>query len=173
MADRKQTVRSISALCGTTTAVTLDQTEAKTEQHRYQIIPDPEHFAVLKVQKNGEIIPSYVRVTPEFVEVALHGYTYRFQVLTEQEYQFYQIVQSAQQQQQQQIIIRAPMPGLIKAVTVEPGIHVEHGQRLCILEAMKMENEIIAPHSGIVKKVHIKAGQPVEKNTILCVLEPA
>jgi len=173
MADKKQTVVSISELCRSATSVTIDQTVAKTDRRSYQILPDPEHFAVFSVHSNGKTIPSYVRVTPEFVEVALHGYTYRFQVFTDKEHQCYQIVQSAQQHQQQQIIIRAPMPGLIKAVTVEPGIHVEHGQRLCILEAMKMENEIVAPHSGVVKKIHIQAGQPVEKNTILCVLEPA
>ena len=47
-----------------------------------------------------------------------------------------------------EVPIRAPMPGLVVAVPVEPGQHVESGENLVILESMKMENELKAPRAG-------------------------
>ena len=66
--------------------------------------------------------------------------------------------------------IRAPMPGYVVAVPVEPGQHVERGQALVILSAMKMENEIKAPRAGTVKSVEVEAGQTVEQGKTLVVL---
>lgn len=66
--------------------------------------------------------------------------------------------------------IRAPMPGLIVRVEVEPGQAIKHGQGLVVLEAMKMENEIRSMSSGTVKAVHIQKGRPVEKGEALVTL---
>ena len=63
--------------------------------------------------------------------------------------------------------VKAPMPGLVLAVHVAPGDAVEAGQRLLVLEAMKMENEIKAPTSGSVKKVAATAGTAVGKGALL------
>jgi biotin carboxyl carrier protein len=57
--------------------------------------------------------------------------------------------------------IKAPIPGLIKAVFAVEGDRVEAGQPLFILEAMKMENEIHAPKSGVVSQISVKPGQDV------------
>ena len=51
--------------------------------------------------------------------------------------------------------VDAPMPGTILAVNVKPGDSVKKGQVLVILEAMKMENEILAPQDGTVASVDI------------------
>jgi pyruvate carboxylase subunit B len=48
---------------------------------------------------------------------------------------------------------------------------VEQGQRLLVLEAMKMENEIRAPRAGIIKDIGVKQGQTVEQNKVLMILE--
>ena len=63
--------------------------------------------------------------------------------------------------------IKAPMPGMIISVNVKVGDTVEKGQKLCVLEAMKMENSIKADHEGDVKEVLIEKGQTVEKNQLL------
>ncbi|MBI3968942.1 MAG: biotin/lipoyl-binding protein [Chloroflexi bacterium] len=67
--------------------------------------------------------------------------------------------------------VKAPMPGLVKDVAVAPGDAVKAGQRLVILEAMKMENELRAPADGTVKSVNVTAGEAVEQGRLLLVLE--
>jgi pyruvate carboxylase subunit B len=67
--------------------------------------------------------------------------------------------------------IRAPMPGLVVRVAVEPGDEVAAGQGVVVVEAMKMENELRASVAGRVRAVHATAGQAVEKGAILVELE--
>jgi pyruvate carboxylase subunit B len=68
--------------------------------------------------------------------------------------------------------IRAPMPGLVGKVEVAEGDHVEAGQGMAIVEAMKMENELRAEAPGVVTRVHVVPGQTVEKDQILIELAP-
>jgi pyruvate carboxylase subunit B len=67
--------------------------------------------------------------------------------------------------------LKAPMPGLVVAVQVEPGQEVRRGDGLVIVEAMKMENELKATGPGKVKEIKVKQGQAVEKNEVLVVFE--
>jgi biotin carboxyl carrier protein len=57
--------------------------------------------------------------------------------------------------------VRAPMPGQIRAVPVSPGSQVARGELLCVLEAMKMNNQIRAPHGGVIAEVHVNPGAQV------------
>ena len=66
--------------------------------------------------------------------------------------------------------ISAPMPGTILKVNVANGQAVKKGDVLMILEAMKMENEIMAPADGTVSSVNVNAGASVEAGTVLCTL---
>jgi len=68
----------------------------------------------------------------------------------------------------QQIV--APMPGKVVRLLVKEGEHVESGQGLLVVEAMKMQNEIRSPKSGIVERVLAKEGQPVNAGEALCVV---
>ena len=63
--------------------------------------------------------------------------------------------------------VRSPMPGLVLAVHVREGETVEAGQRLVVLEAMKMENEIKAAHAGTIARVHAVPGAAVAKGAPL------
>ncbi len=65
--------------------------------------------------------------------------------------------------------VKSPMPGNILSVNVANGDSVKKGQVLMILEAMKMENEIMAPCDGVVSNV-ITKGSSVETGAVLCVL---
>ena len=64
----------------------------------------------------------------------------------------------------------APMPGTILAVNVTSGSAVKKGDVLMILEAMKMENEIMAPCDGTVTSVSVTKGAAVESGTLLCTI---
>lgn len=65
----------------------------------------------------------------------------------------------------------APMPGLVLSVLISDGEHVEAGQPLLVLEAMKMENELRAENSATVRKVHVQAGDAVMKAQVLIEFE--
>ena len=65
--------------------------------------------------------------------------------------------------------VSSPMPGTILNVNVQNGASVKKGDVLMILEAMKMENEIMAPCDGVVSSV-ITKGSSVETGTVLCVI---
>ena len=67
--------------------------------------------------------------------------------------------------------IRAPMPGLVLRVLVEPGQRVAAGAGLVVLEAMKMENELKAAAAGVVRTVCARSGEAVEKGQTLVELE--
>ena len=64
------------------------------------------------------------------------------------------------------------MQGTIVRVNVAPGDVVEVGQTLCVLEAMKMENNIAADVSGTVDEVRVAAGDPVGAGDVLIVIRP-
>jgi glutaconyl-CoA/methylmalonyl-CoA decarboxylase subunit gamma len=66
--------------------------------------------------------------------------------------------------------IRAPMPGLLKAVHVREGDRVEMDAAVATLEAMKMENELRAPAAGRVAKIAASAGAKVEGGVVLVVI---
>lgn len=66
--------------------------------------------------------------------------------------------------------INAPMPGTILAVNVKPGQAVKRGDVLVVLEAMKMENEIMAPNDGTVGTVNVAKGQSVQSGATLLTL---
>ena len=67
--------------------------------------------------------------------------------------------------------ITSPMPGTILAVNVTVGQSVKKGDVLMVLEAMKMENEIMCPRDGVVSSVQAAKGASVESGTLLCVLQ--
>lgn len=67
--------------------------------------------------------------------------------------------------------IKSPLPGTILDIKVSTGAKVKRGQLLLIIEAMKMENEIVAPKDGIVSQVIVSKGANVATNDLLMVIE--
>ena len=66
--------------------------------------------------------------------------------------------------------VKAPMPGTIMKVNVKVGDTVKKGDVLCVLEAMKMENDISAPQDGTVASVNVQKGASVQAEEVLVTL---
>jgi acetyl-CoA/propionyl-CoA carboxylase biotin carboxyl carrier protein len=69
--------------------------------------------------------------------------------------------------------IVSPMQGTVLAVEVEEGEAVVAGQVLCVVEAMKMENEVHAHRDGVVTDLSVEPGQPVSTGQVICVVSAA
>ena len=69
------------------------------------------------------------------------------------------------------VVVAAPMNGKILGVKVDAGKAVKKGEVLLILEAMKMENEIVAPQDGTVASVNVSVGDQVESGDTLATLD--
>jgi biotin carboxyl carrier protein len=69
-----------------------------------------------------------------------------------------------------ELAIKAPLPGLVVQVPVSVGQAVSKGDKLVILESMKMENELRAPRDGKIERVNVEAGQSVEQGQTLVVI---
>ena len=66
--------------------------------------------------------------------------------------------------------ITAPMPGTILEVKVSAGQSVKKGDVICVLEAMKMENDIPAPCDGVIASVNVQKGASVAANDVIATL---
>ena len=66
--------------------------------------------------------------------------------------------------------VKSPMPGNILRIEVSQGQQVNEGDVLMVLEAMKMENEIVAPKSGTIAQIAVSKGAVVETGAVLAVI---
>lgn len=67
--------------------------------------------------------------------------------------------------------IVAPIPGVILSIDIKVGDTIKEGDRLLVLEAMKMENNIVSEKTGLITAVNIKEGQQVLQNEVMIELE--
>ena len=66
--------------------------------------------------------------------------------------------------------VTAPMPGTILDVKVSVGQPIKKGDIICVLEAMKMENDIPSPQSGVVASINVQKGSNVNANDVIITL---
>jgi biotin carboxyl carrier protein len=67
--------------------------------------------------------------------------------------------------------LAAPMPGAVLRVMTSVGERVSAGQALLVIEAMKMEHEIVAPGTGVVSDLKVSEGSQVQAGTVLAVID--
>ena len=103
-------------------------------------------------------------------QVHVHGHTYPILVQSEREKQL-EVVHTDKVVDAGIEEMKAPMPGLVVEVEVRVGDAVTKGSGLVIVEAMKMENELISPVDGVVKEVRVQKGDTVEKEQVLVIIE--
>jgi len=70
-----------------------------------------------------------------------------------------------------EVSVESPMPGVVLDVKVSEGDAVEENQVLLVLEAMKMENEVMAPRDGVIANVAVKKGSNVNAGDIMVVIK--
>jgi len=98
--------------------------------------------------------------------VLLNGVSYSFTIESPISYRRRKYLQKYRQDNKLEIVT-APMPGRIVELLVEESASVKEGDSILILEAMKMQNEIIAQVSGKIQKINVKAGDTVTKDDVL------
>ena len=64
-------------------------------------------------------------------------------------------------------IIRCPLGGRVVAISIKPGDSLNSGDEICVLETMKMEQNVLSSHQGTVKEIFIKPGENVQTGTAL------
>ena len=67
--------------------------------------------------------------------------------------------------------VASPMQGTVLELGVAEGDSVQPGTLICVIEAMKMENEVVAHREGVVTTVHVRPGQPIAEGEPICVIE--
>lgn len=136
----------------------------------FSLVQAPGLYSLLVEGESREVYVEPDPANPHTWLVSLGRWRFAVEVQTARERR---LAKAAAQKTVQtgEITIKAPMPGLVKDVAVGVGAAVTAGQRLVVLEAMKMENDIQAPRAGRVKSVHVKAGETVDSGRALVVLE--
>jgi acetyl-CoA/propionyl-CoA carboxylase, biotin carboxylase, biotin carboxyl carrier protein len=69
--------------------------------------------------------------------------------------------------------VTSPMQGTVLSVAVADGGAIQTGELICVVEAMKMENEIVSPGDGVVAELQVAAGDQVSTGQVICVITPA
>ena len=144
----------------------LDQLTFKPEDDELEIDCVPLSSNSYSLILNGKT--HYLTINPQLLgyEVTVDHHTHIVKVQDELEVLLEQIgIQSSTSQNAG--IIQAQIPGLVSRLFVKKGDRVKVNQRLFILEAMKMENEIDSPFAGIINNIHIKSGDKVEKGELI------
>jgi len=128
----------------------------------FRRLPDGEVYSLLIGGKSYEV---RVATGATGLEVTLDGAT----VPVEVRHPLEKLLQSSQSAHRATSgeVVAAPMPGLVVALRVKPGDRVAAGQAVAVVEAMKMQNELLARHGGVVSEVlvteraSVAAGQPL------------
>ena len=119
---------------------------------------------------DGKSYQAHVERTEDGLRMVIGSHLIDIRVLSEREWRLNKVA-PRETRHSGAVTVKAPMPGLVKAVAVAPGDEVREGQRLIVLEAMKMENEIGSPRAGRVAEVLVSQGSTVEGGKPLVTLE--
>ena len=119
---------------------------------------------------NGKSHFLSIHTHPQGYEVTIDQHTNIVTVMDEQQLLLQKFGFSSLEKNQTGVII-AQIPGLISQIFVSVGNTVNAGDKLFILEAMKMENEINSPLSGTVKNISVESGVAIEKGTLVMEIE--
>ncbi|RMG65180.1 MAG: biotin/lipoyl-binding protein [Calditrichaeota bacterium] len=147
-----------------------DGIQIRCGEKTYQVAWEPLNERVALVRLNNRPYRVTYRVQNSQVTLELGGQTIERTVLTARE-KLQRELFGKDAETGRGGVVKAPMPGLILRLEVEPGTAVKEGTPLLIMEAMKMENEIRSPVAGTVKDIKVAPNQAVEKDDLLLVIE--
>jgi biotin carboxyl carrier protein len=139
----------------------------KIGKRNYEVkLKADEKFGTYILWKNRKYPVEIVRSRQNKYEILFNDISYTFTVETPFSLQRMKVLNSKKGKAEQEFV-KAPMPGKIIDVLVREGATVLRGEPLVILEAMKMQNEILSPANGTVSKVAAKANTNVMKDDLL------
>ena len=133
----------------------------------FQQLPDGGMVSLLLQQRSLEAVVE--ERAGNGWEILIQGELYEAQVQDERTYRLAQ-ARGGGTAVTGEAHIKAPMPGLIIAIPVTVGQAVQKGDKVVILESMKMENELRSPRDGVVLRVNAQPGGSVEKDAVLVVI---
>ncbi len=133
-----------------------------------QISPNKYHFLKDNQSVSAEITSADLNTKTILVE--MEGETYTVVIKTELDQVLEKMGFNAGKGRQHKEI-KAPMPGLVLSIAVTEGQQVIEGDKILILEAMKMENNIMTHTNARINRIAVKEGQAVEKGQVLVELE--
>lgn len=144
------------------------------EEHPVPILDGERLRSLVGLFSDGLDTPIYVEQgdEPNDYVVYVRGEVVPVRVLSARDQRLQALRKSAVGSRSSAHLVSAPMPGMLKEILVGEGQVVVKGETLCILEAMKMENEIKAPARLLVKRLIVSAGTAVEKGAPLLELQP-
>ncbi len=122
----------------------------------------------LSVLINNRSIAALVDENDDHWDVLIRGELYPVEVQEERVYRLSHA--RATLNGDDELAVRSPMPGLILKILVKEGMPVKSGDKVVILESMKMENELRSPRDGVVHHVQVAPGDSVEKGQTLVVI---
>lgn len=152
-------VRRLGELLVTVNGEAMDLTYSEADRH-----------GQVMLQHDGRSFGASIEGTDSDVSITLAGHSYQMQIEDEREHAAHVAERAASKGGG---TLKAVMPGVVVETLVAVGDEVVEGQPLLILEAMKMQNEILAPGPGIVARFHVEPGQAVAAGEKLVVLEGA
>jgi len=144
--------------------------EIRVNGEKYEIDFQPSAESnVYSMLLNNRSLEGVVETREDSWEVLIRGELYEVQVQDERAYRLAK-ARSSVTVVSGEISIKSPMPGIIIDVPVSLGMPVTKGDKVVILESMKMENELRAPRDGVITRVSVESGASVEKNQVLIVI---
>jgi len=145
--------------------------ELKINGHKQdvKIFEDEEGFTFIEF-RNKKYLAEITDKSQNKYTVLLNGLSYSFTIESPISYRRRKYLEKYKQTNKLEVI-SAPMPGKIVELLVEENARVKEGEAILILEAMKMQNEIITQVSGKIQKIHVKAGDSVAKDEVMMEIE--
>ncbi len=139
----------------------------KIGKREYEVkLKSDDKYGTYILWKNRKYPVEIIRSRQNKYEILFNDISYNFTVETPFSMQRMKVLDS-KKGKKEQVFINAPMPGKIIDVLVREGSTITKGEAVVILEAMKMQNEIIAPVSGTITKVMAKPNTNVMKDDLL------
>ena len=126
----------------------------------------PTEFSLIRDYKSVNAKLTWANITGKKVTVEVEGENFDIEIKDELD-QMLEVMGFGIASTKHIKDIKAPMPGLVLEISVEEGQEVKEGERILILEAMKMENSIMIHADATIKKINVKAGQAVDKGQLL------
>jgi biotin carboxyl carrier protein len=144
----------------------------KIGEREYEVkLKSDEKLGTYILWKNRKYPVEIVRSRQNKYEILFNDISYTFTVETPFSLQRMKVLNSSKGKVEKEYI-KAPMPGKVIDVLVREGAPVLRGEPLVILEAMKMQNEIISPVNGIIVKINARANTNVMKGDMLVEIKP-